>query len=247
MSLYCAECGAMLQPGKKFCSNCGTKVDTAEAGDAQALPSSPQEPPASLQEPPQSPQAPPFSPQQAPPFSPQQSPLQSPQAPPLGPQRPVSGPQPFPPQRPMAASGQTMALYDQDQPPSRPISKPDQRADFAPKKQAVYPQQNMNAQYPPRPTPYAAPGAPVMPMPSGEAPMGMVNYMVNLLIMSIPIAGLVLSVIWGVVNPTPPARSNLAKAMIAFNVIWGIIIIFFICQFYSILSQVADISVKFGF
>ena len=109
---------------------------------------------------------------------------------------------------------------------------------MAPKKQAVYPQPGMEVNYP-------AVGTRVIP-PSGHGWMGAMTTTLHLIVMSIPLAGIVLSIVWGM-NPTPPDRSNLAKAMIIFNGIWAVVFIIFIYYVYSILIQVADISIKFGF
>jgi len=150
-------------------------------------------------------------------------------------------PRPGQPQRPMAASGQTVALHEQDishgdMPPGPP--KQESQVNFAPKKQAVYPQPGIEANYP-------AAGARPM-LPPGHSGMSLLTITTYLIAMSIPVAGLVLAIVWGM-NPTPPDKSNLAKAMIVLNGLWSIIFIIFIYYVYSIISQVADISIKFGF
>lgn len=72
---------------------------------------------------------------------------------------------------------------------------------------------------------------------------GMLGYLGYLLLMSLPIAGLVISIIWSV-KPIPALKSALPKAMIAFNVIWSMIFIAFLIFIYSVISQVANISVN---
>ena len=208
MTVQCA-CGASIPSGKRFCANCGAKVEAAAARPAPAAP------------------------QGMPPDSLGSLPVQ--QAPPAG------RPAPHGHQHPMAASGQTVALYDTDKQPGPPGSEP--QVNFAPKKQAIYPQPGKEANYPPKPAAYPAVG----PMPPlGHGGMSLAATILHLIVMSIPIAGIVLSIVWGM-NSTPPDRSNLAKAMIVVNGIWSIITIIFLFSVYSIISQVADISIKFGF
>jgi len=82
--------------------------------------------------------------------------------------------------------------------------------------------------------------------PKAAGRTGMITYLLYLIATSIPVVGLIVSIIWGV-TPDPPDRSNLGKAMIVFNIIWMIVIVFFLYQFYTILSSIADIKIEFGF
>ena len=181
------------------------------------------------------------------------------------------GAQQQPGRPPVSQSDRTVALYGQDVAPGAPprqgaapaqgAAAPRDQVGFAPKKQAVYPQQSAGSQYPSGPAqapapqyappaqPYAGPAPypaapPAFPPQAGK--MDMTQYLINLLIMSIPFAGLVISILWGM-TPEPPDKSNLAKAMIVFNAIWMVVFLIIFIVFFNTLSKVADVKVEFGF
>ena len=68
--------------------------------------------------------------------------------------------------------------------------------------------------------------APQQPAPEVPAtkPTGMFRYLLYLIATTIPILGLVISILW-VINGNPSDRRNLSKAMIVMNAIWIILLI----------------------
>lgn len=94
----------------------------------------------------------------------------------------------------------------------------------------------------PQPVPAQPPPGIVTHEPGSGKALSMLGYLGYLLVMSLPVAGLVLAIIWGV-KPAPAARSNLAKAMIVYNVVGFLIIVIFMVMLHALLSQVVNISV----
>ena len=201
----------------KFCDNCGAAVEQGKKFCNQC---------GARVESEVNEKAPPGSPvkQQAPSF---------PNDPPARPSPPVG-------QRPQASSQQTMALYDKDIDYTPPPTRPNTPQAFAPKPQAVYPQQNNNAAYPP---PYYPSRGPDLTNRSMTAPEGLPMTLIYLLVMSIPVFGLIPAIMWGTKKDSG-YRGVIAIAMIIVNAIWSVIAIICIYQFFSILSQFADVSFK---
>ena len=220
MPEFCTSCGEAVQPGSGFCMKCGAKIEAQQAPTAQQQ---------------QAPQAQPY-------YAPQPQAQPAPQYQPPLPGKPQQAYQ----------SDRTVALYDQDMPSPQPppqgqATPPGSQVGFAPKRQAVYPQQqSVNAGYQPGPAPSAQPAAVPGYPPKAAAGMSMNDYLINLLIMSIPFVGLIISILWGL-TPEQPDRSNLAKAMIVFNAIWMVLIGIMLIVFYNTLSSVADVKIEIGF
>lgn len=207
MASYCENCGAALESGRKFCSQCGAMQ--AQSGPAAGAPA---------------PQA-------------QQMPSASSSG--------GFGGQPPPPPK---AGGQTIALYDQDYdqaPPSRPpqaqpqqpFAPKAQQEVFAPKPQAVYPPQAPPA-YPPRPAYPVQAAAPVKTAASDS----LILTLGLLLLASIPILGLIPAILFGFKQDSG-YRGVLMKSMIVINVIWTAVLVILFYQFYSVLTQVADVNI----
>ena len=70
-------------------------------------------------------------------------------------------------------------------------------------------------------------------------------YLLYLIVLSVPVIGLVLSVVWGL-SPVRSDRKNVSLAMIVINIVWTAVIAVAVYQFYFILSNFADISFNFG-
>ena len=199
MASYCENCGAVLEPGKKFCSQCGANV--------------------------------------VPPVSQPQQIYVAPAA------------MNSPPAPPLKASGQTIALYDQDYDqaaparpqqasPAPPFVPKSQQEVFAPKPQAVYPPQ-ASPTYPPA---SSRPAYPVTPPAKSAGSDSLIVTLGLLLLASIPILGLIPAIIFGF-KQDAGYRGVLMKAMIAVNLVWTIVLGILFYQFYAILSQVADVNI----
>ena len=76
-------------------------------------------------------------------------------------------------------------------------------------------------------------------------PITMLGYLGYLFVMSIPVMGLVMSIVLGFKSPKANTR-NLARAMIFFNVVWLIVFVAFALTAYSAMSQLSEI-VDFNF
>ncbi len=65
-----------------------------------------------------------------------------------------------------------------------------------------------------------------------------------ILLMSIPVLGLIVSIIFGV-SKNPTVRRSLSRAMIMFNIFWTLVIGALVLLFYVVILQYYDISIDF--
>lgn len=72
---------------------------------------------------------------------------------------------------------------------------------------------------------------------------GFFTYLGYVLLMGFPLLGLIFGFKWGL-KKVPAARSNLAKAMIIYNILLSAAIVFLFIWCYGILAEAFDISIK---
>ena len=83
------------------------------------------------------------------------------------------------------------------------------------------------------------------PAQAGSELIGTLGYIGYLILMSLPVVGLILSIVMGN-NKAPSNKRNLARAMIVYNVVGIIIFVVSAVFLYSLLSQLSEV-VDFSF
>lgn len=208
---FCTECGTALEEGARFCSECGTKVPPAEEKSADQ--SAPQQPQTQQSAPQQSQSQQPAPQQPAPP----QQPLQQ------------AAPQQPPQQQPQQPQYQQPPQQSAPPPPG-PQSQP---YVYAPPSQngAYYADPHYGANQPP---PYANSGnrgGPLAPV------MSIGSYLLTFFVLSIPIVGFILFIVWAF-DTTNLNRRNMLIAQFIWALICSAVAIVLLIIFASSLAAI---------